>query len=129
MPEVTFNCVMPEDSYRQCKNNFGSNMVVKTGIPEKEFLEFMCQPQLVIMPLDTEAPAGLIVFYQVATNGKMLITSNTVTAQEYIAEERGALCGRSVEDWKKKIQYYLQHTDQADACAIKFKTFLESECS
>lgn len=37
-------------------------MVVKSDIPEREFLEFMCQSQLVVTPLDTEAPAGLIAF-------------------------------------------------------------------
>ena len=43
MPEVTFNCVMPKDKYEEYKENFGKNMVVKSDIPEQEFLEFMCQ--------------------------------------------------------------------------------------
>ena len=129
MPEVTFNCVMPKDKWEQPKDSFSGNMVVKSDISEKEFLKFMCQSQLVVMPLDTEAPAGLIAFYQAAANGKMSVTSNTVTTQEYFAEGRGALCGRNVDDWKKKIQYYLQHSADADACAVKFKNYLESECS
>lgn len=129
MPEVTFNCVMPKGKFEQYKEDFDKNMVVKSDIPEKEFLEFMCQSQLMVMPLDTEAPAGLIAFYQAAANGKMSITSDTVTTQEYFANGRGALCGKSVEDWKKKILYYLQHTNEADACAERFKNFLESECS
>ena len=74
MPEVTFNCVIPKDKWEQHKDSFSSNMVVKSDIPEKEFLEFMCQSQLVVMPLDTEAPAGLIAFYQATANGKMSIT-------------------------------------------------------
>ena len=129
MPEVTFNCVMPKDKLKQHKDDFSNNMVVKSDIPEKEFLELMCQSQLVVMPLDTEAPAGLIAFYQTAANGKMSITSDTVTTQEYFAEGRGALCGRKVDDWKDKIQYYLQHPADADACAMKFKNYLEIECS
>lgn len=129
MPEVTFNCVMPRDKFEQYKGNFGKNMMVKSDIPEKEFLEFMCQSQLVVMPLDTEAPAGLIAFYQAAANGKMSITSDTVTTQEYFTDGRGALCGRNVEDWKDKIGYYLQHADEANVCAVKFKSFLENECS
>lgn len=129
MPEVIFNCVMPKDKYEQYKENFGKNMVVKSDIPEREFLEFMCQSQLVVTPLDTEAPAGLIAFYQAAANGKMVITSDTVTTQEYFAEGRGALCEKNIEDWKNKIQYYLQHREEADTSAAKFKSFLESECS
>lgn len=129
MPEVTFNCVMPKDKWEQHKDSFSDNMVVKSDIPEKEFLEFMCQSQLVVMPLDTEAPAGLIAFYQATANGKMSITSDTVTTQEYFEDGRGALCGENVDDWKNKIQYYLQHSDDADVCAVKFKNYLESECS
>lgn len=129
MPEVTFNCVMPKDKFEQYRDNFGKNMMVKSDIPEREFLEFMCQSQLVVTPLDTEAPAGLIAFYQAAANGKMVITSDTVTTQEYFADGRGALCGKNIEDWKNKIQYYLQHREEADASAAKFKSFLESECS
>lgn len=129
MPEVTFNCVMPRDKWEQHKDSFSGNMVVKSDIPEKEFLEFMCQSQLIVMPLDTEAPAGLIAFYQATANGKMSVTSDTVTTQEYFAEGRGALCGENVDDWKDKIQYYLQHPADADACAAKFKNYLESECS
>lgn len=129
MPEITFNCVMTKDKYEEYKENFGKNMVVRSDIPEKEFIEFMCQSQLVVTPLDTEAPAGLIAFYQAVANGKMAITSDTVTTQEYFADGRGALCGKNVEDWKNKIRYYLQHSEEADSCAAKFKNFLEIECS
>lgn len=129
MPEVTFNCVMPKDKFEEYKENFGKNMVVKSDVPEREFLEFMCQSQLMITPLDTEAPAGLIAFYQAAANGKMVITSDTVTTQEYFVDGRGALCGKNIEDWKNKILYYLQHREEADSCVAKFTSFLESECS
>lgn len=129
MPEVTFNCVMPKDKYEEYKEDFDKNMVVKSDIPEQEFLEFMCQSQLVVTPLDTEAPAGLIAFYQAAANEKMVIASDTVTTREYFADGRGALCGKDIEDWKNTIQYYLQHREEADLSASEFKNFLESECS
>lgn len=70
----------------------------------------------------------LIAFYQAAANGKMPITSDTVTTQQYFAGDGGVLCENAVEDWKKKIQYYLQHRAETDDCAAKFKNFLESEC-
>ena len=81
------------------------------------------------LDMDTEAPAGLIAFYQAAANGKMAITSDTVTTQEYFADGRGALCGRDIEDWKNTIQYFLKHREEADSSAEKFKRFLENECS
>ena len=129
MPEVTFNCVMPKAKLEKHKANLGKNMIVKSDISEREFLEFMCQSQLVVTPLDTEAPAGLIAFYQAAANGKMAVTSDTVTTQEYFTDDRGALCVKDVEEWKNTIQYYLRHRKEADASAAKFKKFLESECS
>lgn len=55
----------------------------------------------------------------------MAITSDTVTTQEYFADGRGALCGRNIEDWKNKIQYYLQNREEADVSVAKFKSFLE----
>lgn len=71
-------------------------MKVLTDVPEKKFLEFMCESELVVMPLDTEALAGLIAFYQATANGKMSITSNTVSTQEYFTDGRGALCDKNI---------------------------------
>lgn len=129
MPEVIFNCVMPKDQFEQHKEHFGKNIVAQSDLSEEKFLALMCQSQLVVMPLDTEAPAGLIAFYQAASNGKMVITSDTVTTREYLIEGRGALCGENTEDWKNKIQYYLQHKEEANDCAVKLQAFLEDECS
>lgn len=129
MPEVVFNCVMPKNIYKQYENQFSTNMKVLSDIPEKRFLEFMCESQLVVMPLDTEAPAGLIAFYQASANGKIAITSDTVSTQEYFTEGRGALCGRNIEDWKNTIHHFLQHREEADVSAAKFKSFVERECS
>ena len=81
------------------------------------------------MPLDTEAPAGLTVYFQAAANNKMIITSDTVTTKGYISHGRGVLCSNDIEEWKDKIQYYLQHKKEADAIAVKLKNFLENECS
>lgn len=39
------------------------------------------------------------------------------------------MCGKDIEDWKNKIQYYLQNREEADVSAAKFKSFLERECS
>ena len=107
----------------------GDNVCVKTDIPESEFMEFLCESQLIAMPLDTEAPAGLTVYFQAAANNKMIITSDTVTTEGYLSDGCGALCKNTVEDWVDKIQYYLLHTNDADICAAKFKDFLENECS
>ena len=129
LPTVTFNCVMPSAVKEKFLSSIGNNVCVKTDIPESEFIEFLCQSQLIAMPLDTEAPAGLTVYFQAAANNKMIITSDTVTTEGYLSDGCGALCKNTMEDWVDKIQYYLQHTNEADSCAEKFKNFLENECS
>ncbi len=129
MPDVTFNCVMTKDNVEKYNEKFTSNMIVKSDVSEMEFLELMCRSQLVVMPLDTEAPAGLISFYQAAANKKMIITSNTVTTQEYFSKGRGVLCENNIDDWKNKIIYYLQHKNDVDACVSKLEKYLMDECS
>lgn len=129
MPDIQFNIVVPKDKYEQHKNMFVENVNVKTEIPEQEFLRLMCQSSLVIMPLDTEAPAGLIAMFQAAANGKMIITSDTVTTREYFGDKRGVLCKKEISDWKSQIRYWLEHQDEAAARTERLKEFLERECS
>ena len=129
LPDVTFNCVMPNALKEQFLDVIGYNTYTRTDIPESAFMELLCQSQLIVMPLDTEAPAGLTVYFQAAANNKMIITSDTVTTKGYLSNGRGVLCTHTVEDWVDKIQYYLKHKSDADICAEKFKKFLENECS
>lgn len=129
LPKVTFNCVMPGALKERFSSVIGDNVCVKTDIPQSAFVEFLCQSQIIAMPLDTEAPAGLTVYFQAAANNKMIITSDTVTTEGYLSGGCGVLCKNTVEDWVDKIQYYLHHTNEANICAEKFRNFLESECS
>ena len=129
LPNVKFNCVMPFQLKDQFTDVIGDNVCVKTDIPESAFMELLCQSQLIAMPLDTEAPAGLTVYFQAAANNKMIITTDTVTTRGYLSNGCGALCLNTVEDWTDKIRYYLDHKSDADICAEKFKSFLENECS
>ena len=129
LPDVTFQCIMPRALKEQFVDSIGDNISVKTDVPEDEFMRVLCESQLIVMPLDTEAPAGLTVYFQAAANNKMIITSDTVTTEGYLSSGRGALCQRDVEDWKNTIRYYLTHLEEASICASKFKSYLETECS
>lgn len=81
------------------------------------------------MPLDTDAPAGLIAIFQAAANRKMIIASNTVTTREYFGEQRGVLCENDLGEWEKQICYWLEHLDDGKTRAEKLRVFLEEECS
>ena len=129
MPDIRFNVVLPKEQFMQYVGHIGKNVQIKTEIPERDFLTLMCQSSLVLMPLDTEAPAGLIAMFQAAANGKLIISTDTVTTREYLSGPRGVLCKRDIEEWKKQIRYWLEHKTEAQKQALNFLKFLESECS
>ena len=129
LQDIQFNCIMSEEDYEKHKSSFGKNVYVKYDIPQDEFLRMLSEAALVIMPLDTEAPAGLIAMFQAAANDKMIIASNTMSTREYLGKDRGCLCEKNVKTWAEKIRYYIENTEEAKQCAVKFRTFLETECS
>lgn len=129
MPDIQFNVVVPKEQFEQYGNHGRNNLSIETEISEKNFLELMCQSSLVIMPLNTEAPAGLIAMFQAAGNGKLIITSDTVVTKEYLATNRGVLCKYSFDEWERQIRYWLAHTKEAQGRALNFRKFLENECS
>lgn len=129
MSDIKFNIVVSKEQFQQYEEKLGKNVNVKTEISELKFLELMCQSSFVLMPLDTEAPAGLIVMFQAGANRKLVITSDTVTTREYFADNRGVLCKKSINEWSKQIRYWLEHTKEAQERTKKFQCFLENECS
>lgn len=129
MPDTIFNFAMPQQCFEECKVRFGKNINARFDIPESEFAKLMLESELMVMPLNTEAPAGLIVLFHAAGNGKLLITSNTVTTREYFGENGGVLCGNSVDEWVEQIKYWQVHPDKAAENAKRCRAFLENECS
>lgn len=129
LPNVHFNCIMSKEDYEKYMASFAKNVCAKYDLPQEEFLQVLSESKLVIMPLDTEAPAGLIAMFQAAANNKMIIASDTMTTREYLGKNRGCLCGKNVKVWAEKIKYYIENTKEAQQCAAKFKIFLETECS
>lgn len=82
-----------------------------------------------VMPLDSQAPSGLLVFYQATARGKMIITSDTVTTREYFSDGKGILCDNNIDNWVEKINYYLEHEDEAKEMNQKCHAFLMDRCS
>ncbi len=129
MPDIQFNVVIPKEQFEQYRSYGRNNVSIETEISEKNFLELMCQSSLVIMPLNTEAPAGLIAMFQAASNGKLIIASDTVATKEYLAINRGVLCKYSFDEWERQIRYWLAHKKEAQGRALNFQKFLVNECS
>lgn len=129
MEDVTFNFVMTKDIYKRYKDNVLSNINVLYDISNSDFELILSKSALVCLPLDTEAPAGLIVMFQAAGQGKMIITSNTCTTREYVDETKGVLLRNDVDLYVSAINNYLENPQLANDKADEFLNFLKLNCN
>lgn len=129
MPHVLFHLVMPKVTYDEYQHELPSNVVAMYNISMEDFMKEMCSCEIVALPLDTEAPAGLIVLFQAAANMKYIITTDTMTTREYLSDGRSCLLPNDVEVWKKAINEKLGNVKSNIIASEKLLNFLESECS
>ncbi|WP_279149832.1 glycosyltransferase [Muribaculum intestinale] len=87
MPEMRFKLIMPGEVWNAIGASLPPNVTCRHDIPVDEFLHDMASSEVVCLPLDTEAPAGLIVLFQAAAMNKPIVTSDTVTTRGYITDK------------------------------------------
>ena len=129
MPHVQFHLVMPKVTYDEYQHELPSNVVARYNISMEDFMKEMCSCEIVALPLDTEAPAGLIVLFQAAANMKYIITTDTMTTREYLSDGRGCLLTNVVDVWSKAIDEKLGKVKPNAMASEKLLNFLETECS
>ena len=129
MPDIKFNIVMPYSIYLKHCSRFSANMNVRYDISYDEFMKELCSSSIVCLPLDTEAPAGLIVMFQAAANLKPIITTKTVTTSEYINDERGMAIKNDKALWVNVIRSCLNDNLGVIHKAANLKEYLTEVCS
>lgn len=130
MPQVKFHLVLTRQGLGEIKEPIPENVTILYDISLNDFVHEMCKASIVCNPLDTEAPAGLIVMFRSAANDKPIIATKTVTTQEYIKSgERGILVENTVEAWCNAICEMLENRDKATDMAHSLHTFLREECN
>lgn len=129
MPHVQFHLVMPKVTYDEYQHELPSNVVARYNIAMEDFMKEMCSCEIVALPLDTEAPAGLIVLFQAAANMKYIITTDTMTTREYLSDGRGCLLPNEVNVWSEAIDGKLGKVKLNAMASEKLLNFLEAECS
>ena len=129
MPHVQFHLVMPKVTYDEYQHELPSNVVARYNIPMEDFMKEMCSCEIVALPLDTDAPAGLIVLFQAAANMKYIITTDTMTTREYLSDGRGCLLPNDVDVWKKVITERIGNEKGNKEASAKLLNFLQTECS
>lgn len=129
MSKVEFHLVMPMATYLEFKHDLPSNVVAKYNITMDDFMKEMCSCEIVALPLDTQAPAGLIVLFQAAANKKYIITTNTMTTREYLSDGKGSMLPNEVTAWKRTIEEKLGNKQANIEASEKLRSFLKTECS
>ena len=129
MPHVRFHLVMPKIIYEEFQNELPDNVIAKYNLSMEDFMKEMYSCEIVALPLDTEAPAGLIVLFQAAANMKYIITTNTMTTREYLSDGRGCLLPNDVDVWKKVIIERIGNEKGNKEASAKLLNFLQTECS
>jgi glycosyltransferase involved in cell wall biosynthesis len=129
MPEVSFNIVVPENVFKQYKDNISSNINIKCNLSYDDFMVEMCKSEIVCLPLDTEAPAGLIVLFQAAANRKLIITTDTATTREYVNSDTGYIIRNDINYWKKAINFSLLNKNDSSNKSNALNKFLCTICS
>lgn len=129
LPDITFNIIVPKSVCDDYINRIGINVNLKTNVSYNEFINEMLSSEIVCLPLDTEAPAGLIVLFQAAANDKLVITTDTATTREYITEDSGVLLPNIIEEWQDAIKKHLSNKILMINKAKNLHSFLEKKCS
>lgn len=129
MPDVPFNLVMHTWVKDKLKLTIPENVYLQTSISGEQFYHLMCESALLCLPLDTEAPAGLLVIFHAAANEIMTITTDTVVTREYIGNDRGVVLKNDLTLWKNCIYHFLEDTNLRRKYARNLARFLREECS
>lgn len=130
MPEVQFVFAMPGTVLKSFfKSPLPGNIHLFSDVTLEEFNRLLLESSIVMLPLDTDAPAGLIVLFQAASQRKLVVTTSTPVTNEYLDNESGVLCGHDPEEYRKEISFYLCHPDRARLKGKALHDRLKSECS
>jgi len=83
LPHISFVIVGPKEN--SLGNNLSANITYLYNISYEKFHKLIRGCKLLALPLNTEAPAGLIVLFTAGLMSKAVITTDNYTMREYIA--------------------------------------------
>ena len=132
MPGTKFKFILPTSAWESIHTRFPANVTAMHDIPYDKFISEMASSSLVSLPLDTEAPAGLIVMFQAAALGKPVVTSDTVTTRAYISPDMAdAALVESADpaDWATVINDMLAKKTSPDSTSPRLIDRLKKDCN
>lgn len=95
LPNISFIIVGPKEN--TLRNPIPPNVTYRHDIQTDEFQNLIRKCSLVALPLNTEAPAGLIVLFTAGLMSKSVVTTDSYTTREYIIPGESGLLVRMYE--------------------------------
>lgn len=132
LPETAFHIALPtacRDRLESSTATIPPNITFHCDISTDEFDSLIAGSSIVALPLDTKAPAGLIVVFQAGACRKPVIISDTPSTHTYIKDDRGIGLSEKTEDWCEAIRLLKSNPDKAQRIADNLHTYLTDECN
>ena len=121
--------VCPKGIYERFNHKY-VNVFLFCDLSVNEFIEIQKGCSITYLPLDTNAPAGLIVLYQAAALEKLVVISDTPVTRAYISEDRGCLVELFDSDSViGKMRFFLDNPGIRKEKSVRLKSFLREFCS
>jgi glycosyltransferase involved in cell wall biosynthesis len=104
LPEISFVVVVPNKKI--LGEHCPVNIIIHENISRNDFKILMANSSLIALPLNTQAPAGLIVMLCAGLLSKAVVTTDNITMREYITTGlNGILVGMNQSsDFAKQVK-------------------------
>ncbi len=127
-PDIEFCLVIPYKIV-QSFTDIPSNISLHYDIPYSEFNRLLSQATVVALPLETEAPAGLIVVFQAAAFKKGIIMTDTASTHDYLCDGKGFGLDNDVLLWSKTIKNIFEDKHYSSVASENLLSYLQNTCS
>jgi len=129
MPNTKFICIARERLFP--KLVVPKNVELIFDVSFKRFLEYLKKCSIVVLPVNSEGPSGLLVLFDATSLGKPTITTETNVVKNYIINQKyGTLTKlKDHESITQQIHFILNNYDFGKKMANEFRMELETNFS
>lgn len=132
LPDIPFHISLPHNELEKIKSKtpeLPQNVSFHCDIPSGQFLDLLAQSAVVALPLDTSAPAGLIVLFQAGACMKPVILTDSISTHDYIADGRGFGVANDPAVWAGTILSLMNNEELSKESASRLNAFIINECN
>lgn len=131
-PSIRYCIALPHNELEKIRTDTPDlpyNIVFHCDISESQFTDLLADSAIVALPLDTSAPAGLIVLFQAGACMKPVILTDSISTHDYIACGRGFGLPNDPALWAETISSLISNDTTAQESASKLNAYIINECN